>query len=489
MGNLRRITALWIVLLLLFTGVAAAQEQPEKQKETETTEQAQKAEQQQDANFTYLQKMKEFIKARYKYEVSDIDLLEGALRKVVEENPQLLEQAIEGMFDSLDQHSTFFYEDQYENFTTIVGGQFGGIGIIVTNRDGYITILSPIDGTPGKRAGLKSGDRIVFVNEIDVSSYSADMAIPLMRGEPGALVTLGIKREGNEETLYFDIVREIIKLNPIHYKIIEDDIGYIEISKFNANTDEYLIEALDSFDEVGVKKLIIDVRNNSGGSLDQAVKVAQHFVPKGPIVYIEYKEDELEMKSSELEALEYEVAVLINEGSASASEILAGAIQDTQAGKVIGVKSFGKGTVQQLLPLKIGGAVKMTVARYLTPNKKVIDGEGIQPDIEVENITEKIDMSTLEHLSILRKPTLGDTGKDILAAEQRLKLLGYNVDTPDETLDQKTFQAIKDFQTEQKLFPYGILDFTTQTALEKAIKELEKEVDKQLEKAIEVLSE
>lgn len=478
MKMLKRLAVLLLITIFLFSSTTAVVAQDQ-------TDQAQQ--EQQDPNFIYLQGVKEFIKKHYKYEVEDEELLEGALETILRENPELLDKAIEGMFDSLDPYSTYFDETEYNQFSTTVDGQYGGLGIVISNRDGYVTVVSPMDDSPGKRAGLKPGDKIVSVNDIDISGYDTNLAVPLMRGEPGTSVTLGIKRKGHDGILYFTIVRETIKLNPISHEVLEDNIGYIKISDFNANTEEYLQQALTEFDEQGITKLIIDVRNNPGGSLKQVVEVARHFVPKGPIVHIEYKDEKLETQYSELEETKYELVVLINEGSASASEILAGAVQDTEAGTIVGVKSFGKGTVQQLLPLRIGGAIKMTIARYLTPDKRAIDGDGIHPDIEVQNMKKKYDVSTLEKLEILRKPTLGDAGKDVLAAEQRLELLGFDIDEPDEMLDEKTFEAIKQFQAMNHLHPYGVLDFTTQMALERKVNELEIEIDKQLEKAIEIL--
>ncbi|MGE4283767.1 MAG: S41 family peptidase, partial [Clostridia bacterium] len=444
---------------------------------------------QEDPNFIFLQNVKEYIKQRYKNDATDASILEGAMRTLLEKHPELLEEAIEGMFNTLDNYSTFFREDEYEQFSTEVDGQFGGIGISVANKDGYITIMSPIDNTPGQRAGLKSADRIIYIDDLDVSKYDVSMAVPLMRGEPGSSIRLGIKREGQDALLYFDIVRDIIKINPITHEIKQDNIGYIRISDFNANTEEYLSQVLKDFNTHNVEKVIIDVRNNPGGSLKQVIEVAGHFIPnKGPIVHIEYKDEQKESYYSKLEKAKYEVAVLINEGSASASEILAGAIQDSKVGKVIGVKSFGKGTVQEVLPLRIGGAIKMTIARYLTPNGRAIDGDGIHPDIEVKNYSKKVDLSTFEKLTLTVKPTVGDTGKEVLAAEQRLQILGYDVGEPDELYDEKTFQAVTNFQSEQKLFSYGVLDFTTQKVLNSQAEKVEVVVDRQLEKAIELLA-
>jgi carboxyl-terminal processing protease len=473
MNKFKRMIALLTVFVLLFSVTTFAQEA-----------------QQEDPNFIFLQHVKEYIMQKYKGDVTETEVLEGALRNIIENNPELRDQAIEGMFETLDQYSTFFYQDEYEQFSAAVDGQFGGIGISVANRNGNITILAPIENTPGDRAGLKSGDKIIYINDVDVSNYDVNIAVPLMRGEPGTSVKLGIKREGYEDILYFNIVRDLIKINPITHKVLENNIGYIRISDFNANTVEYFTDVLNEFDKAKIKKIIIDVRNNPGGSLTQVVDIANYFVPnEGPIVHIEYKDEKQKYTFySDLKKSKYEVVVLINEGSASASEIFAGAIQDSKAGKIVGTKSFGKGTVQELLPLRGGGAIKMTIARYLTPNGTVIDGDGIHPDVEVRNITQKIDMSKLEKLEPVRKLTLGDKGKDVFAAEQRLALLGYDVGEPDEFFDEKTFKAVKDFQAEQKLYPYGVLDFSTQAALNIAVSQLEVVVDKQLEKAVEILS-
>ncbi len=483
MYKFKRITAIIIIFTLLFTCQVFAEEGQEQQQQEQSQQ-----EQIEDPNIIYLKNVMKFIKTNYKFEVDDAQLLESALINIIEENPELLEKAVDGMFESLDQHSTYFNEEQYNQFSTQVDGQFGGIGIKVMNKDGYVTVVAPLENTPGERAGLKSGDKIVSVNELDITGYDINMAVPFMRGESGTPVKLGIKRDGTDGILYFTIVRDIIKLNPISHRVLEEQIGYIKITDFNGNTNEYLEKALHSFDESEISKIIIDVRNNPGGSLNQVVRVAKHFVPEGPIVHIEYK-DETKRKTevSYLKDQKYEVVVLINEGSASASEILAGAIQDTDAGTIIGTKSFGKGTVQQLLPLKIGGAIKITIARYLTPNEISIDGDGIHPDITVENIKEKLDMSVLETLEATRKLTIGDAGKDVLAAEQRLQLLGYDVGEPDETFDEKTFLAVRHFQAEQELYPYGVMDFTTQHKLDNTVKELEITIDKQLEKAVEVL--
>ncbi len=481
---LHRTSALILIIALIFSvsfSVFAEDSTHDMEAKTKANEKG-------EASYKYFNKVKEYIEKKYKFEVTSDKLLKGVVEKLIKENPELLEKALDGMFEELDEHSTYFTGEEYESFSTSVDGKFGGIGIIVEKEDEYITVLAPMDDTPGKRAGIKAGDKIVFVNELNITGYDINMAVSLMRGEPGVPVKLGVRRSGLDEILYFNIVREIIKLNPISYKVLDDNIGYVRISNFNSNTDEYFDKVLGEFVEKNIEKIIIDVRNNPGGSLEQVVRVASNFVAdKGPIVHIEYKDNEKQTYYSKLEKLKYKVVILVNEGSASASEILAGAIQDSKAGIVIGTKSFGKGTVQEVLPVKTGGAVKMTIARYLTPSGKSIHKEGVHPDIVVKNVMEKVDVSDLDDMAVTRKPKLGDTGKDILAAEQRLKLLGYGVEAPDELFDDITYTAVKHFQAERKLHPYGVLDFTTQIALEEAVYSLEREVDKQLQKAIETI--
>ncbi len=441
-----------------------------------------------DSNALFLIYVKEYIMDRYNDDITESDILEGALSKIIEANPELMEEALKGMFEPLDQHSVYFTQEEYESFATSVEGQFGGIGISVTKKDDAITILTPIRGTPGERVGLLPGDKIIYVNDIDVSKYEVDIAVPLMRGEPGTIVTLGIKRKDNNEILYFNISREIIKINPIYYEILEDDIGYIEITDFNDNTVDYLQEALKELDLKGIKKLIIDLRNNPGGSLAQVIHVADNFIPnEEKIVSIDYRGiDKVEEYHSKLKTPKYELITLINEGSASASEILAGAIQDTGAGIIIGEKSFGKGTVQELVPLKIGGAVKMTIAKYLTPSGKIIDGDGIHPDIRVKNEIEDLDINSLQKFEYSTKPAFGDQATEVLAAEQRLELLGYDIEGPDEILDENTHKAIIDFQERNNLYAYGVLDFITQLTLDQAVDGLKIEIDRQLQQAIEI---
>ena len=357
----------------------------------------------------FIDTFKRFITDNYMGEITDLELYKGALHKILEDNPDLLEEAVKGMFEQLDEHSTYFTEEEYITFSTSIDGEFGGIGIQVSAKDGYVVVIAPIDDTPGDRAGIKPGDRIIYVDGTDITGWDIDKAVSLMRGEKDTLVRLGIKRPGRDDIIYFDIMRDIIKINPVSYKIIEDtDIGYLRISQFNANANEYVEEALEYFDNNNINKLIIDIRNNPGGRLDQAVAIADHFVPKGkPIVYTESKNKPRQTFLSKIDNKDYDIVVLVNEGSASASEILAGAIKDNKTGTIVGTRSFGKGSVQQIFPLSIEGAVKMTMAIYLTPNEIVIDKEGVIPDVFVKNTVEPVNQDELYKFNFKTKQHWG----------------------------------------------------------------------------------
>lgn len=425
----------------------------------------------------YLNDIMEYIEAVYPFNVTRHELIEGALR---------------GIFYNLDINSEYYTPEEFKEMYESVSGDFVGIGVYIEEKDGYILVVSPIEGSPGQKAGLKAGDLIVSVDGKDIKGLSANQASAIIKGEIGTSVNIGIRRDGVNGILYFDIVRDLIEVNPVSYEILEDSIGYIRISRFNDNTLDNMMVALAAMDDHGITKLIIDLRNNPGGYLHEVIEILKLFVPKGPLVHIKYQGNSIDTYRSSLPKAKYDLAVLVNEGSASASEIFAGAIQDSGAGTVIGTRTYGKGTVQNIIPLLNGDGIKLTIAEYLTPKERSIDGVGIVPDIVVEEKVESFDRELLA-MSLLnktRKPTLNAVGLDVLGAQELLKTLGYNIKELDGVLDQVTFQAIKDFQRDRGLYVYGRLDFTTQQHLIDATMEyiLSKElIDIQLEKAVNTL--
>jgi len=295
----------------------------------------------------------------------------------------LIAGAVKGMVSSLgDPHSVYMDAKMFKEFMIETEGSFGGVGIVLGVKDKKLTVVSPIEGTPGDKAGVKSGDQIVKIDGKDSKEMALDEAVNKIRGPEGTNVTLTILR-GNEPTQDYVLTRSSIQIKTVSGKMLPDQIGYIRISMFNDNTGADFKQKYDELEKEGMKAIVLDLRDNPGGLLDESVKVASYFVPKGPIVSVVPRDGEREVHSSTLEAAKYPVTVLINGGSASASEIVSGAIQDTGVGTLIGTKSYGKGSVQTILRLD-SGAIKLTIAKYLTPNDRSINGIGLEPDIKIE---------------------------------------------------------------------------------------------------------
>lgn len=296
---------------------------------------------------------------------------------------ELIEGAIKGMVDTLDPFSEYMTPDEYDEMQVEFEGHFGGIGIVITPD---LTIVSPIKGTPGDKAGLKPGDKIIAIDGKPTEDMDWQKAVDLMRGEPGTSVDLTIKREKEKEPLEFHIIRSDIEVPYVESEMKTDEIGYVVISQFVQDVGHKVREALVDLKSRGARAIILDLRSNPGGLLSEAITVASNFIAEGRIVSVKqrYGQDEVFKVDPTIEAVDLPLAVLINQGSASASEIVAGAIQDYNRGKLIGMKTFGKGTVQSVIPLSDGSALRLTTGKYYTPTGRFIHEKGIKPDIEIE---------------------------------------------------------------------------------------------------------
>jgi carboxyl-terminal processing protease len=331
-----------------------------------------------DAGYTELQLFTDvfsIIRRSYVEEVSTKDLIYGA---------------IDGMLASLDPHSGFMPPDVYKELKIDTQGEFGGLGIEITLKDDMLTIVAPIEDTPAFRAGLAAGDRILKIGEQFTKGMEIMEAVRIMRGAPGTEVTIAVMREGFERPKNFTLKREVIKIKSVKWKTLENGFGYARITQFQERTARDLELALESLHKESggpLKGMILDLRNNPGGLLEQAVEVADLFLKDGLIVYTKGREADAQMefsaKSSGTEP-DYPLVVLINGGSASASEIVAGALQDHGRAVILGTQSFGKGSVQTILPLGDDSGLRLTTARYYTPKGKSIQAKGITPDIEVQ---------------------------------------------------------------------------------------------------------
>lgn len=309
----------------------------------------------------------------------------------VEEPPpkDLIYGALKGMLSSLDPYSQFMDPDMYNEMRIDTEGEFGGIGIEITIKDNLLTIISPLDGTPADKVGLKAGDKIVKIEDEITRDLTLLEAVKKLRGAPGTKVNITVLRESEKKLLDFAIMRSIIKIDSIKKaEIINDDIGYIRLVEFQEKTHKDLETSLRDLEKKGIKGLILDLRNNPGGLLDSSVEVSKKFLENGKIIVSTKGRVETQnfmFKSNNKKPhSDYPMVVLINGGSASASEIVAGALKDHKRGIIMGTKSFGKGSVQTVVPLSDGSAVRLTTSKYFTPNGISIHGTGIMPDIMVE---------------------------------------------------------------------------------------------------------
>ena len=323
---------------------------------------------------------------------SVLDLVQRNYVEEVEPR-KLIYGAIQGMLSSLDPHSSFLRPDDYKELQVETKGSFSGIGIEITLRDGILTVVSPIEGTPAYRAGLKANDKILKINGKSTKDMGLLEAVKILRGPKGSKVTISIFREGWSELKDVTIVRDVIPIRSVRSRLIDNRYAYIRITTFRNNTTAELKKALYKMEkEKDIQGLIMDLRNNPGGLLDQAVSVADEFLEKGLIVYTDGRVKDQKMRFSAHpngHHHDYPVVVLVNEGSASASEIVAGALQDHKRAIILGTQTFGKGSVQTIIPLEDGSAVRLTTARYYTPSGRSIQAKGIEPDIIVPFIPEK----------------------------------------------------------------------------------------------------
>jgi carboxyl-terminal processing protease len=304
----------------------------------------------------------------------------------------LLENAIQGMLSGLDPHSNYLNAEAYKELQVGTTGEFGGLGIEVGMENGFVKVISPIDDTPADRAGIKSGDLIIRLDDTPVKGMSLNDAVKLMRGTPGTAINLTVVRENEDKPLKLTITRSIIVVKSVKSRLQEPGYAYLRISQFQSNTGDDLEKAIEKLKEENkgnLKGLILDLRNNPGGVLNAAVAVSDAFLTKGLIVYTEGRVDDasLKFRARPKDVLEgAPIVVLVNGGSASASEIVAGALQDHKRAVVMGTKTFGKGSVQTILPMNGNAALKLTTARYYTPSGRSIQAEGIQPDITLNKV-------------------------------------------------------------------------------------------------------
>lgn len=371
------------------------------------------------------------------------------------EDKKLLEDAIRGMLAGLDPHSSYLSSEDFDELRVETSGEFGGLGIEVTmDKDGFVKVISPIDDTPAQHAGIQAGDLIVRLNDSPVKGMSLNDAVKIMRGKPGSEIILTVVREDEERPLKITVVRAVIKVKSVKYRLLDKEYGYLRITRFQAKTGTTLRDAVTKMKQEAngkMKGLVLDLRNNPGGVLNAAVSVSDAFLEKGLIVYTEGRvpDSRLKFKATPEDILKHApMVVLVNGGSASASEIVAGALQDHHRAIIMGQKTFGKGSVQTILPMKNRGGIKLTTARYYTPLGRSIQADGIIPDIELAQVKVealKQGINPLKEADMIRH-LIGQKEKDGKTAKDKAS---QNKSDTDKDKDKQD-QDVQDKQSNDK---------------------------------------
>ena len=333
-----------------------------------------------------------------------IDLFSEVLEKIKEDyvddidQSEVMDAAINGVLQSLDPYSAYMSEEMFDDMETETKGAFGGLGIEVGMEAGVVKVISPIDDTPASRAGVKAGDYIIRINDIQVQGKTLMEAVNLMRGPVGTPIEITVRRKGKKKAIVFEIVREIIQIKSVTAKVMENNIGYFRLTSFNENSGQQLKSKLNEMKEKNkINKFILDLRNNPGGLLSQAIKISDFFLDDGEIVSTRGRSEKENRKWFARKGDQINgkpLIVLINYGSASASEIVAGALKDHKRAILIGEHSYGKGSVQSIIPLKNKGAIRLTISKYYLPSGKSISEVGVEPDFEVEEENEDFAINT-----------------------------------------------------------------------------------------------
>ena len=333
-----------------------------------------------------------------------IDLFGEVLEKINKEyvdeinQSESMDAAIDGLLQSLDPYSAYMSPEIFNEMQTETSGEFGGLGIEVNMESGVVKVISPIDDTPASRAGIKAGDYIIKIDDIQVQGKSLSEAVDLMRGPVGSSIILTVRRIGQKKALTFEIVREIIQIKSVKADLLKNNVGYIRLTSFNENSGDQIRKQIREFEKNGnINSYILDLRNNPGGLLSQAIRISDFFLDNGEIVSTKSRKASENRKwfakKGDLIGGKT-LVVLINYGSASASEIVAGALQDHKRAIILGENSYGKGSVQSIIPLKNKGAIRLTVAKYYLPSGKSISEVGVSPDIEIDEDTDEFRIKT-----------------------------------------------------------------------------------------------
>jgi len=468
----RKLLALLMCLILIFSSVSVLAETTDILP-TEETEKNEPILTDGEMAKILIEQSANLILWKHKSETTREEIYENTLMKLMEQHPELIEDAYRAMFDNLDKHTQYYTEEEYTYFMEDMSGEFVGIGVIINKLENGLMVSGVTKESPAGAAGIRQGDIITTADGISIVGMEIAQAKKYITGQIDTTVKIGVLRD--KDYLEFTVTRKPIIVEPGRYQIVEGNIGYIKLDSFDGSAPLLVNEALDLFDKNGITDVVFDLRFNLGGSVNALTDICQRLIPAGPVVHFEFKnESENYSLYSSCQDAKYNLVVLVNDYSASASEAFSGAVQDSKVGIVVGTTTYGKGSMQTLTNFRVGGGIKMTVAEYLTRDKRHIDNVGVKPDYYVEDSVIKLGKSDFENFDFETKLRPGDKGPLVLALNQRLWAMGYDVGIPTDEYTKETENAVYMFQaTTEGLGAYGVCDITTQLALERVMQGVE----------------
>ncbi len=409
-----------------------------------------------------------------------------ALSGILEGDDELLIKALKEMLSGVDPYSEYFTAEEYKAFTNNMNSVFYGIGVVIQKKGDYVEVTGFTPDSPSQMAGVMTGDKISMIDGVSQKGKTLVEVRDAIMGELDTYVEVTFIRDNAEFTT--TIKRSEVKNDTVYYDKLTDEIGCITITDMSQSTADEFKEKLGQMRDDGIKKFILDLRNNGGGYVMSAIDIAKLIVPKGKILTAEFRDQKPEVFYSDLTKKEFEIIVLVNENTASSAEILASAIQESGAGKLYGKQTYGKGVMQNSFPLMNGSVIKLTTGKYLTRNGNDIDKIGIKPDKTIENYKVPIDTTKYEQFDYKTKFDIGHEGAGVKAAKQRLSLMRYYDGEIDSNMYTESIKSsVAKFQAENGLYPYGVLDITTQVKIENSFAKLEVLHDVQFDKAYEDL--
>lgn len=411
-------------------------------------------------------------------------IVRDGLSKFLAENPDMLIPLLKSTFEGLDDYSEFFTYEEYQNYENSINKSFYGIGVVIQKNGDYVEItgFSEENGS-AQKAGFQVGDKIYAVDGVECKGKSINEVRDMIVGDLDTRVRLTVLR--GADLIEINATRVSVHQSTVTGGVFKGNIGYIKLTTFGSTTAQEFTDMLNDFRSKGVEHIIMDLRNNPGGLLDAAIDIAKQIVPKGKIIDLVCRNEKDNVTyRSDLKAPEFDFAVLVNGNTASSSEILASAMQDSGIAKLVGTTTYGKAVVQQIYPLTNGMRFKLTMGQYKTRNGREINHVGLEPDEVIDNTTKKIDLMKYNRFDFKTRLALGDNDTMVIAAKERLSMLGYYTNkTDDPVFDEDLRTAVSAFQAENNLCASGVLDIPTQVVLENMFEKLETTVDLQLQYA------